>query len=244
MLITVMACLTAAVANGSPSQLSGAAYMVCDGTSHTVTVSGMYFYGIPGEYTSIVLERQAVGICLPAELLVDYAQPFAPEPSQSYEADYTCTFVIPAPALQIVYRYVPYGVKADNSLQAIWTYCDNDWRGYAQVDCVDMPFLRGTVTLGSTWPEGMAFRIDACEEDCWSTDLYFEISSADLSQYAGEPALGLLGQVVDVFGARTYCGMIGDPTYHITKVERAALGSCGPVPVETANWGSVKALFR
>jgi hypothetical protein len=143
-----------------------------------------------------------------------------------------------------VYKYVPYGVKADSSLQAIWTYCDNDWRGYAQVACVDVPFSRGTVALGSTWSKGMSFRIVPCEQDCWSTDLYFEILSADLAQYAGEPAIGLLGQVVDVFGGRTYCGMIGDPTYYITKIARAALGSCGPVPAEVANWGSVKALYR
>ena len=243
-LITVLVCLISAVANGNPSQLSGAAYVECDGTSHTVTVSGSYYWGVEGEYTHIVLERQAVGICKPAELLTEYAQPFAPEPSESYEADYTCTFVIPAPPLQIVYRYVPYGVRADNSLQAIWTYCDNDWRGYALVDCVDVPFSRGTVTLGSTWPEVMTFRIVSCEQDCWSPDLNFEIADADLTQYAGEPAVGLLGQVVDVFGGRTYCGMLGDPTYSITKVERAALGSCGPVPTETTSWGSVKARFR
>lgn len=239
-----LVCICATVANGNASELSGAAYVVCDGASHSVTVSGMYYMGVDGEYTSIVLERRAVGVCAPPELLMDYAQPFVPEPSAGFYADYLCTFVIPAPALQIVYRYAPYGVKADNSLQAIFTFCDTDFRGHAQVDCVDAPFTRGTVALGYDWTLGMSIQIVACTQDCWCTDLGFEISGEVFEQYAGEPALGLVGQVVDVYGGRTYCGMIGDPRYYIRKIERAPLGICGPVPARVTNWGSVKALYR
>lgn len=243
-LFACIVCLGAAVVNASASQLSGTAHVACEGASHTVTVAGTYYSGIAGEYTSIVLERQAVGICVSPEMLMDYAQPFAPQPSNDYAADYTCTFEIPAPALPIVYRYVPYGVKADNSLVAIWSYCDTDWRGYAQLECVDAPFSRGTVFPGYDWTEGMSFRIVGCEDDCWATDLNFDIPEADLAQYAGEPASGLLGQVVDVYGRRTHCGMIGAPTYDITRIERAPLESCGPVPAQEVNWGSVKALYR
>lgn len=243
-LFACMAVLAAAVVSASASQLSGTAHVACDGASHTVTVAGTYYSGVDGEYTSIVLERQAVGICVPSELLVDYAQPFEPQPSDDYAANYTCTFDIPAPALQIVYRYVPYGVKADNSLVAIWSYCDTDWRGYAQLDCVDAPFSRGVVWPGYDWTGGMSFRIVGCEKDCWATDLHFDIPGADFTQYAGEPASDLLGQVVDVYGCRTHCGMIGAPTYYITKIERAPLGACGPVPAQEVNWGSVKALYR
>jgi len=54
----------------------------------------------------------------------------------------------------------------------------------------------------------------------------------------------LIGQVVDVFGRRTYCGMMGDPSHFITRIALAEDDACGPVPVQTTDWGALKAMYR
>lgn len=226
------------------SQLGGAARMTCEDGSHIVTVSGTYFNGVEGEYTGIVLERQAVGVCVPDELLMDDAVPFNPEPDTGSGAGFSCTFELTAPGLDIVYRYVPYGIKSDGGLQVIWHYCGADMRGYALTSCVDAPFDRGTVEFMGFNGDTLMFRIVSCDADCWSQGVIGELTMEELESYCGEPAMNLVGEVLDVFGGRTYCAMLGGPYEDISRIERAPSGVCGPVPVQQVNWGGVKALYR
>ena len=226
------------------SQLAGAAGMTCEGSSHVVTVSGTYYWGIEGEYTKIVLKRQSVGVCEPDELLMAEALPFETEPAVGYAADYSLTFEVSPPRLDVVYRYVPYGVKSDGSLHLILHNCDADSRGYALTNCGDVPFDRGTFVFSGVSGGTLIFGIFSCEDDCWNEGVFGEYPLEEMEVYCGEPPMDLIGEVVDVYGGRAYCAMIGGPYEYITRIERAPSGVCGPVPVRETSWGSFKSMFR
>jgi hypothetical protein len=225
------------------SELAASANVECRDGAHVVTVAGSYYEPIVGEYDHLVLRRQAVGLCEPDVFLEDTPLPFEPVDEGGYSS-FSATVTVVPPRDDVVYRYQAFAERPDGSRQYISSHCDADSRGYALTECGTAPFQRGRVEFD--WDEwnSFTFRVVACEADCWTEPFYTMLSLADLTALAGEPAFDLVGQVVDVYGRRTYCGMPGDPSHTITRIERTVDGACGPVPVEAVGWGSVKALFR
>ncbi len=225
---------------GRASQFAAAAHVTCVDGAHVVTVAGSYYEPIAGEYDHIVLRREAIGTCEPDVYLEDTPLPFVPVDEGGYSS-FSSTVTLAPPRDNVVYRYVPFAVRPDGSRQYISHNCDLDPRGYALTECGTAPFLRGRLEINwATW----YFRIVACEADCWTETFVGEISAANMTALAGESAFGLIGQIVDVYGRRTYCGMPGDPGHIITHIERTVDGACGSVPVEAVGWGHVKAMYR
>ncbi len=217
--------------------------MECQDGAHVVTVYGQYYSGYEGEYESLVLKRQAIGICEADELLLDDAMPFEPEPDIGSGSEYSSTVVLTPPNAHVVYRYTPYGMRPDGSLVTIRHYCDNDFRGYGLSVCEEAPIQRGQVWEGISGGSPVFF-VSTCEADCWTEFGERELSLEEFEQLSGEPASGLVGQVVDVYGDRTYCAMPGGDSQSITRIERAPDGVCGPVPAQRFSWGSVKAMYH
>ncbi|MBK7771130.1 MAG: hypothetical protein IPI48_11605 [bacterium] len=225
------------------SQLAAAAEVECLDGAHVVTVAGSYFAPVAGEYDHLVLRREAIGICEPAVYLEDTPLPFEPVDEGGYSRFSSTVAVIP-PRDDVVYRYVPFAVRPDGSRQHLTHNCDADIRSYALTNCGTAPFLRGRVDFTIVGGPQFFFWIVPCEADCWTEFMSGQLGESELTALAGESAFGLIGQVVDVYGRRTYCGMPGDPGFIITGVERTVDGACGPVPVEAVGWGHVKAMYR
>lgn len=225
------------------SDISGAAGVACVDGAHVVTVAGSYYNGVAGEYDHIVLERQSIGVCEPDVILEDAPLPFEPVAHVGY-ASFTATVTIVPPRGDVAYRYLPRIVRPDGSRAPLIHFCDADSRSYALTDCGTAPFLRGRVEMEWDGWSAFVFRITACEGDCWTEPHYETLSEATLTALAGEPAFGLVGRVVDVYGPRTYCGMLGDPGHTLTRVARTVGDACGPVPAESVGWGAVKAMYR
>lgn len=228
---------------GRASVLAGSARVECRDGAHVVTVGGSYYEPIAGEYDHLVLRRQAIGTCEPDAFLEDTPLPFEPVDEGGYSSFRATVTVIP-PRDDVVYRYSAFAVRPDGSRQYISAHCDADSRGYALTECGTAPFLRGRVEIDWDSWNPVYFWILACEADCWTEPLYSRLSLANLTALAGESAYDLVDQVVDVYGGRTYCGMLGDPSHIITRIERTLDGACGAVPVEAVGWGSVKAMYR
>ena len=242
-LITTLLAFLLASTGGRASEISGAAGVVCVDGAHVVTVAGSYYYGIAGEYDHIVLERQAIGVCEPNVFLEDTPLLFEPVDQVGY-ASYTATVTVVPPRGDVVYRYLPRIVRPDGSRVSLIHFCDADSRSYALTDCDTAPFLRGRVEMEWDGWSAYVFRITACDGDCWTEPHFETLSQETLTALAGEPAFGLVGRVVDLFGPRTYCGMLGDPGHTLTRVARTVGDACGPVPAESVGWGAVKAMYR
>lgn len=225
------------------SAFAAAATVECSDGAHVVTVGGSYFDPIIGEYDHLELLRKSIGVCEPDVWLVDSPLPFEPVDQGGYSS-FTATITLVPPRQNVAYIYAPYAVRPDGSRQLISANCDMDPRGYALTACGTAPFLRGRVEFDSNGWDGPYFRIAACEADCWTEHFNVPIRYATLTAAAGESAYALVGRVVDVFGGRTYCGMVGDPLYAITRVARTTDNACGSVPVDAEAWGTVKATYR
>lgn len=243
---SVLTMLLAGYSSCVASQLGGAAGVECVNGTHVVTVSGTYLLGFEGEYEYIVFERQSVGVCEPNELLLNSKVPFSPQGDLWDGAEYVATAVFTPPRNDVVYRYQPFGVRPDGSLQIIRHYCDSDLRGYGLVGCENAPFLRGIVAFSLSTDCGgtFCFRIIPCDENCWTEGAMVSVSMETFEQLSGEPAFDLVGQVVDVYGERSYCGMLGQESHFVNRIERSNAGACGPVPVREMNWGDIKATYR
>ena len=226
--------------------INGSSHVTCENGDHVITVSGYSSEEQSEEFVGIVLRREAIGICQNIDFVPEIPLPFDPQPdSGSMSLKFEASLTIQPPLADVVYRYSPFGVRPDGSMEPFLHLCDSDFRSYALASCGGAPFARGRVELVFPCDRGdLCFRIELCEDDCWteSVDAYLDIATLEL--LAGEPPMDLLGQVVDVFGGRTYCTMPGGDYHSITRIERAPAGGCGPVPVERWNWGGVKAIFR
>ena len=225
--------------------LQGVATGHCDGDDHVITVSGYYIPDFDGDFSGLVLVREAIGVCRAPLTLPDVPLPF--EPVQTPEGlVYTATAVLPAPAEAATYRYTPYAVRSEGGLEPLFAYCDADMRSYALVACGDLPLARGTVVYDPTsiGTGTLLYLVELCADECWTEDMWVYLEGTMLADLAGEPAQDLLGTVVDVYGTRTYCTMPGGDYHAITRIERTVGGGCGPVPAEPRTWGGLKADYR
>jgi hypothetical protein len=235
--------LVAMLALGVPnaaSALGGRAHAVCENGQHVVSVSGDYRPDYDGPFEGIVFKREAIGVCTAEEFVPPDPLPFAPQTNGAFAAAVT----LDAPSPDVTYRYTPYGVRPDGTFEKMVWICDTDFRTYALVSCGGTPLVRGRLEIlaSCTSNSGFCVTISPCTEDCWTEPLV----EMDLFSFAD--AVGPFGefvdQVVDVFGDRTACAMPNGDPYSITRIEHAPTGTCGPVPVQERNWGSLKATYR
>ncbi len=226
--------------------LQGLADGHCDGNNHVITVGGYYFPDFDGEFTGLVLVREAIGVCRPPVTLPEMPLPFEPVAMPGGHFEYMATVVLPAPGDAATYRYTPYAVRAEGGVEPLLANCDADMRSYALVACDDVPLARGTIAYDpNSFGSGtLLYLIESCMDDCWTEDMWVYLDGSILADLAGEPAQGLLGAVVDVYGTRTYCTMPGGDYHTITRIERTVGGGCGAVPAEPWSWGGLKAVYR
>ncbi|MFO7610458.1 MAG: hypothetical protein R6X35_14930 [Candidatus Krumholzibacteriia bacterium] len=245
-LIAVFMGLGAAGWATNAAALHGSATGHCDGANHVVTVSGWYDEAQDGGLIGLVFVREAIGFCAAPVTVPGEPLPLVQVAGDGPYPTYTTTATLPAPAEAAVYRYTPYAVRADGGLEPLVSNLAADNRTYALVACGEAPILRGTVI--PDWDNldwcGTCFAIDPCPGDCWSETVMVYLDGPTLESLAGEPAAGLLGAVVDVYGARTYCTMPVCVSHTLSGVVRAEDGACGPVPAEDSSWGGLKATYR
>ncbi|MFO7654839.1 MAG: hypothetical protein R6X25_13640 [Candidatus Krumholzibacteriia bacterium] len=233
-------CLVLGSATGARA-LQGTATGFCDAGSHVVTISGTIYPDVEGTFTGLVLVREAIGVCAPSVTLPEEPLPFEPQPGDEGFPVYTATAVLPAPADAAVYRYQPYAIRADGGLEPLDANCGADMRSYALVACGSVPFARGSIAYDTGT---LTYRVELCPDDCWTEPVGVDLDGPTLESLAGEPAPSLVGVVVDVYGTRTYCRMLGGDLHEITALSRTEDGACGPVPASTVTWGDLKAIYR
>jgi hypothetical protein len=231
---------------GVPSialSITARAFVVCENGKHAVSVEGWYSDdGRDALYDGVVLKREAIGVCEPAEFIPSDPMPLTllPYSGSTFTVEASATF--DAPKAGVAYRYTPYGVLPDGSFESIYYGCDADGRNFAIANCDAAPIARGRLEFTTNCFSGICVQIVPCAEDCWVGPVQVDLTSFDgttdvlLSE--------LLGDVVDLFGDRTNCNMAGGYPYSISRIDRAPLGVCGPVPVREMNWGSLKATYR
>lgn len=244
LIATIIGILILGAAGGAWA-LQGVATGTCDGTNHVVTIEGFTVPAYDGDFTGLVLVRTPIGVCRAPETVTDPPLPFDPQPGPE-GMTYTATAVVPAPAEAAVYRYVPYAVRPDGSLESLLANCSADLRSYALVACDDVPLARGTVAIDpqSIGTGTLAYVIENCADDCWTENIEAYLDGDTFSALAGEPVQNLLGATVDVYGTRTYCTMAGGDYHTVTRIERTTGGVCGAVPDAPTGWGELKALYR
>jgi hypothetical protein len=225
--------------------MNGSAHVECVNGDHVVTVGGWYFEEFDPVITGLVFRRETIGLCEPDVMLPETPLPFETEFDPYGYGNYSASMTVTPTESDVTYRYVPFGVRTDGTLEPMFANCDADYRSYALAGCADAPIQRGRVEITPNCMMGdLCINIVPCSADCWS-EYFFDFMSFEMfEELAGEPVGGLMGQVVDLYGTRTYCTMPGGNYYDITRIERAPDGACGPVPVEPSSWGSFKSRYR
>ncbi|MCP4292426.1 MAG: hypothetical protein GY780_11410 [bacterium] len=211
---------------------------------HTVTLSGSYFEEFDGEISGLVFKCEAIGICESSFFSPDEPLPFEPhwesgEPLPVYEA----TAEITPPHEGVIYRYQPYAIRPDGSRFSIHPSC-SDSRGYALTSDEGVPFLRGTLELSGSNGDDYFFHIEPCPDDCWTEEFFDQLDQNILQDLSGESWTNLLGQVVNLYGERTYCTMPGGNYYNLSQIDLMDGGNCGPVPLDNVSWSNLKAYYR
>jgi hypothetical protein len=228
--------------------LDAAASGECQGTIHSVHVSGYYIEEIGGEIvdgdiSGIVFKCEAIGICEPS--FFSPPLPFDPQPNpQGGFPEYYAEYSIEPPLSGVAYRYTPYGVRPDGTLVSTMHHCDADSRSYALVGCEDTPIARGVFVIDGNSGGDLLFGIQNCGEDCWTEYIGTYLGPSAVQELSGQPWESLLGRVVDIFGTRTYCAMPGGDYHVITRIELSEGGACGPVPTQIETWSGLKAQYR
>jgi hypothetical protein len=217
------------------------AYATCDGGQHLVSVSGGYDdTGSDTLYEAVVFKREAIGLCQPPEFLPAEPIPLVLEQFDGtyYTFEASARFDIPSPG--VAYRYTPYGLLSDGSMEPMFYLCDTDGRNYAIANCDYAPIARGRLELASLCFLGECVEVISCSQNCWTEHIVANLISLPDAKPYPLP----FGEVVDVYGDRTSCAMPGGEYYSLTRIELAPRGECGPVPVQATNWGRMKATFR
>lgn len=243
--VTVLATAYLALVPSCASALVGSANVSCENGQHEVIAGGPYGRDdLDDTYQGIVFKREAIGICEPEEYVPDtpleivlYQLP--DEPGFNY---FRSSVTLEPPSAGVAYRYTAYAVLQDGSLQEIQTGCASDSRSYAIANCDGAPIARGRVFLiGNICLEPQCVWFLGCLESCWSESIIVDVNAVpDLD---GVPVTELEGQVVDVFGDRTWCSLLGGQKYTVSQIQLAPFGACGPVPVRSMSWGAIKSQF-
>jgi hypothetical protein len=217
------------------------AYVSCENGQHLVSVSGWYLdSGYDTLYEAVVFKREAIGVCRPPELIPSEPIPIVLELLYGNNYTFEASVTFSVPESDVAYRYTPYGVLPDGSLESMYYNCDYDSRNYAIANCSDAPIARGRLEF--TWEclSGWCAQVIPCGDDCWTEEIFVNLTGLPDARPYPVP----FGEVVDVYGDRSNCSMPGGDPYSLTRLERAPQGACGPVAVQETNWGRVKARFR
>lgn len=248
--VSALFCLILALSNASTAMaLDAAAHAVCVDDAHVVSVSGSYreeAYGeiYDGEISGLVFKCEAIGVCEPSFFYPDTPLAFDPQPGAGGWSYYAAEFSISPPLPGVAYRYTPFGVRPDGTLVPTEHHCDNDSRSYALIGCEGVPVARGVLEINSTYGDEVYFQIDNCAANCWTENIWSLLDIQDVEDLSGQPWGNLVGQVVDVSAARTYCTMPPGSSHVFTGIALGPNGDCGPVPVESESWGSLKGMYR
>lgn len=242
----ILLCTLALVAAPCAWALDGAATVECLDGRHLVTVYGTFIAAADEEVAGLVFKREAIGVCGAVDYIPEVPLPFAPQPDPAFDYPrYEATLAVTPPLAGVAYRYTPFGVRADGTLVTITHYCGADLRSYALAACEGAPFARGLVEFaGQTLGGTVLLRITPCAEDCWTEPVGAYLDTDILEALTGAAWTAFFGQVVDVFGGRTYCTMAGGDYHDITGIALAPAGGCGPVPVQNISWDGLKAFFK
>lgn len=242
MLVVLMACF--GVAEASAVSVTAAARGFCEGSQHVITVTGMTSVDDFGGLVGVRLDRRAVGICEPAEVVTADPLPLAIVSTTPYWIQFSASVTVASPHDGVKYEYSPHFVHAEGLDVQVQSGCAGNGFVSALIGCDDVPFLRGELVLVDFYDGEWTLRIDACESDCWTEQIHAPIYESDLERYLGTDWRTYVGRIVDVFGDRLSCAMIDQDPHVISRIALAPAGSCGPVPTQRVDWGSVKSLFR
>lgn len=159
------------------------------------------------------------------------AQPFVRTPGISQSFTYTET----PPATGVLYEYRIILVDAGRNEVVIGASdCDCAGRD-ARVSC---PEYSAPVTQGTLSDWGWTLVVSSCPGSCYPSCIYGEMGNAlydELRPFAGT------GTVLRFYGA-VFCCTLEGPVLSIDHYDVAPCETV--VPVRTATWGRVKALYR
>lgn len=110
-----------AIAFATPGwALDGHARVECLNGNHRVTITGTYHEEIDGEFVGIVLQREAIGVCVEDGFVPEEPLPFLPQFNPDYDyPTYEAVVTIDPPLDGVAYRYKPFGVRPDGSLVSV-----------------------------------------------------------------------------------------------------------------------------
>jgi len=231
-------------ADASAVSLTARARGVCEGTEHQITVTGTATVDVFPNLVGVSLVRQSVGICESEEIIPDNPVPLEIVSAGPYLIEFSASIAVAAPQSSVNYRYIPRFIHADGLDVTVSSGCAGNGFVSALVGCEEIPLQRGELVFVGLVDGELTYEISACEEDCWTESVYNQWNAADLEGLLGSDWVTYVGQIVDVFGNRVNCAMIGGDMHDVTRIEVAPGGNCGPVPVRETSWGSVKGLFR
>jgi len=223
--------------------LTGSAGASCDGGQHIVAAGGYYDAAADGDIVGIVFLRQAVGACLPDVEVPDVPVPLDIFDSTAYPGqEWHATTTVPAPAIDIVYRYLALAVHSDGTREPVH-FSGNGFPPRVLVSCGEAPFLRGPIVIDFLYstPDHVLYTFEPLAENCWTE----EVSNIDYSAEQLEGMLGgtiaqLLGQLVNVYGSIAGVDLVPPASHWITKVELVD----PTVPDVGSSWSELKASYR
>lgn len=201
----------------------------CDGTEITITLAVFNDISQEAEGLEILVKQEMVGICGP-EVTLDAPPMFLP----AYATGYEVTFSVQAPIPDLFYAFNAYYVLPDGSHFPLYFASHEAGCGLAIA-------ARGLLVEGT---EGITY--SPCPDDCW-TGVVYEGGLLGFYMLAPEQYEAFVGTniPVDLYGIPgSPYPMPGDFQLVVTQIQPSTLGSCGPVPSETINWGSMKARYR
>lgn len=223
--------------------LTGSAGGQCDGGQHVVTAGGFYDATADGDIVGVVFLRQAVGACLPDEEV-----PAAPVSLEIFDStvypgqEWQATASVPAPPLDIVYRYVAQAVHTDGTREAV-RFSGNGYPPVTLVSCGDAPFLRGPIIEDPLYSTDLnpLYTFAPLPQDCWTEELFnVDYTAEQLESMLGGTMAQLLGQNVNAYGEIAGHDLVPAASHWITKVELVD----PTVPAESSSWGGLKADYR
>jgi len=231
-------------AEASTVSLTARARGECEGAEHRIIVTGTTNVDVFPQLVGVSLVRLSVGICEPEEIVPDGIVPLEIVDAGPYLIEFSASIVVAAPQSGVNYRYLPRFVHAEELQVTVSSGCAGNGFVSALVGCEDIPLHRGELVLIGFVDGELVYGISACEEDCWTEVICNQMNAAALEELLGSDWTTYVGQIVDVFGDRVNCAMIGGDMYEISRIEVAPGGNCGPVPVRETSWGTIKRMFR